>query len=277
MWFVILLLAESIASLSESGARAMREQRFADAATAYRSLQKQDPANPMWRMNLGLVLHSSGEYEAALAEFDAFLKAKPAPGPIHYMAGVARLKLRHSCEAIPALEKARVWNADRSLVDLADAYQGCRVFEQAGRAYEAAFKRKLGDSRLARQAAHAYWQARMYDEVIRMLRPLERDFASDPDFNFEYGDSLLRTAGSAQGLSYLLRAANAAPDRLAARAEAGKALLAANRAEEAIPHLEAASRVDIALLLPLSRAYRMVGRAADADRAQADYRRLYKP
>jgi predicted Zn-dependent protease len=53
----------------------------------------------------------------------------------------------------------------------------------------------------------------------------------------------------------------------------GRALLDLDRADEAIPHLEAAVKVDPALLLPLSRAYKAKGRAEDAARAEAEYRR----
>lgn len=275
MQVLALLLAESMASLSEGGAKAMREQRFADAEQAYRLLVQREPANPMWRMNLGLALHSRGMYSEALREFEFFLKVKPVPGPIHFMAGLARLKLGQACEAIAPLEKARAWNAEKSLVELADAYGGCARNEMAARTYEAALAAKAGDKQLARQAAHYYWLARLYPEAKRLMDSIAKGWDSDPEFNYEYGDTLVRSVGPEEGLPHLLKAVEAAPDRLAARAEAGKALLAIGRAEDAIPHLEAAAPLDASLLLPLSRAYRTVGRTADADRTQAEYRRKF--
>ena len=75
------------------------------------------------------------------------------------------------------------------------------------------------------------------------------------------------------GLALLLRGrCSRTRAGFAARAEAGKALLAVGRAVEAIPHLEAAAAKDLTLLLALSRAYRAAGRAADAARTQSEYR-----
>lgn len=272
MWLVVLLLAETVALLSQEGAKAMREQRFGDAEKAYRQLRQQDPANPMWRMNLGVVLHSAGRYAEALPELQAFLGAKPAPGPVHLLTGLSLLKLGQFCQAIPPLKTARQWNAQRSLVELADAHQGCGEHELAARAYEAAIPLRDDKSRLTRQATHEYWLARLYPEALRLLQTIASDFADDAEFNLEYGDTLVRTRGPEQGLPYLLKSANAAPDRVAARAEAGKALLAVGRFGEAIPHLEAGSRTDATVLLPLSRAYRAVGRMEDAKRTEAEYR-----
>ena len=97
-------------------------------------------------------------------------------------------------------------------------------------------------------------------------------YAVDPEFQFEYGDTLARLEGPEAGLPFLLKAARAAPELSGVRGETGKALLALGRAVEAIPHLEAGSAKDPALLLALSKAYRGAGRISDAERAQAKYR-----
>jgi hypothetical protein len=57
------------------------------------------------------------------------------------------------------------------------------------------------------------------------------------------------------------------------RAALGKAYAEAGRFLEAIPHLEEAVKADSDLLLPLSRAYKATGRAAEADRALSEYRK----
>lgn len=72
--FSLLLLQ----SLSEDGARAMREGRFADAERAYRHLVKSSPGIPQWQLNLGLALHSQGKPMEAISAFDVYLKAVPA-------------------------------------------------------------------------------------------------------------------------------------------------------------------------------------------------------
>lgn len=265
------LLAEDTAELSRQAAAAMRAQRFAEAEARYRKLVELEPVNPMWRMNLGLALFSAGRYANAVPEFEAFLKAKPEAGAVHLLLGTSLLKLGRPCPAIAILEKAVQWNQDRPMLELADAYYGCKRFERAARAYEAAARTSRNPA-VSRQAAHCYWQARLYPDARRIFQTLEPEFANEPEFQYEFGDTLARMDGPEAGLPYLQKAVAAKPELLAARGELGKALLATGDAAGAIPHLEAASRNDATLLLPLSRAYRAAGREADAERTQKQYR-----
>lgn len=273
IWLLLLAQLQDPATLSQQGSQALRERRYPDAERAYRQLLKVEPANPAWHMNLGIVLHSASRYRDAVPEFEAFLKARPAPGPVHLLLGLSRLKLAQSCEAIPALEKARMWNAEQAVVELADAYYGCRRFAQAARTYEAALATKHKSPAVARQAGHCYWEARQYPEAKRLFSGVTQQFANEADYNYEYGDTLVRLEGPEAGLAYLEKAVAKQPDLLAARGELGKALQALGRAAEAIPHLEAASKGDPVLLLPLSRAYRAAGRTAEAEQTQAEYRK----
>ncbi|MBL8179337.1 MAG: tetratricopeptide repeat protein [Bryobacterales bacterium] len=262
-----LLLAQDPAALSSQAAAAMRAQKFPEAESLYRKLTALQPANPMWRMNLGLALYSSGQYEKSIPEFELFHKSKPAPGPTHLILGTALLKLGKSCPAVTPLETAARWDMQRSTPPLADAYFGCKRYALAARAYEAAGPAS------ARRAAHCYWQARQYPEARRIFETLEKSHPNDPEFHYEFGDTLARTAGPEAALPHLRQAVEANPELLPARGELGKALLATGDAPSAIPHLEAASAAGPTLLLPLSRAYRAAGRTADADRAQQQYRR----
>ncbi len=279
MIFLLLLVQlQDPAMLSQQGAQAIREQRYAEAERIYRQLVKQDPANPAWHMNLGITLHSATRYAEAVPELQKFLLAKPAPGPIHLLLGLSRLKLSQACEAIAPLEKARLWNAEQTLVELADAYYGCRRFSAAARTYEAALATRqqsppMTKQGVTRQAAHCYWEAREYADARRMYSLLATSLSDDVEFNYEYGDTLVRIAGPEAGLPYLSKAVAKKPELLPARGEFGKALQALGRSGEAIPHLEEAAKADPMLLLPLSRAYRAAGRVSDADRTQTEYRR----
>ncbi len=267
-----LFMAQHLDSLSKAGAQAMRESRFGDARKAYQQLVEQEPANPMWRMNLGLALNQTGNYQDAILEFDRFLKVKPQPGAIHWVTGLARLKLKQPCEAIPLLEKAKLWDASKSTVDLGDALFACGRYEKAARTYESAKAFRGNDPKLTRQIAHSYWRARLYPEAKKYFASLTGPSTGEPEFLFEYGDTLVRLEGPEAGLPFLLKAAEVAPELSGARGEAGKALLALGRAAESIPHLEAASTTDATLLLALSRAYRSVGRVSDANRVETEYR-----
>lgn len=271
--FAALLLLQDLAVLSSQASQAMREKRFADAAQIYRRIAVQDPANPMWRFNLGLALSSGGEYQAALAELNVFLKARPEPGPGHLLVGLAKLKIDQPCEAIEPLEKARQWQASAMvLTELGDANQGCQRWEAAAGAYQAAAKVAPKDTRLARQAAHCWWMARQYDKARPLFASVADGFAEDAEFQYEFGDTLMRVQGAAAGLPRLERAVAAAPGLLAARGALGRALMELKRPADAIPHLEAAAPQDPALLMPLSQAYKAAGRAEDAARALTEYK-----
>jgi tetratricopeptide (TPR) repeat protein len=265
MW-MFLLFAQDAAILSSQGAEAMRQQRFADAAAIYRKLVEAEASNPMWRLNLGLALYSSKQYPAASAELERFLRARPEPGPAHLVLGASWLRMGRECEAITPLQTGVKWRPSKETwIQLADAFAGCKQYTDAAKAYSQA-----GDERLA---ARSYWQARDYSSAVDRFRRIEDRFANDPEFLYEFGDSLVRQSGVAAGIAYLERSVKADPSLLPARAELGKALLEADRAAEAIPHLEAASAEDPTLLLPLSRAYRAEGRTEDATRVQNEYRK----
>ncbi|MBY0507669.1 MAG: tetratricopeptide repeat protein [Bryobacteraceae bacterium] len=266
----LLLQTPDLASLSRQGAQAIREGRYPDAERAYRQLQKLDPTNPAWHMNLGIAYHNAKRFSEAIPELQKYLKARPQPGPMYLLLGVSQLKLSRPCDAVGALEKAKLWNAEQTLVELADAYYGCRRYANAARTYEAVRPRTPA---LARQAAHCFWQARLYPDAQRLFATVASAFGEEAGFNYEYGDTLVRQSGPAEGVAYLEKAAALQPNLIGARAELGKALEALGRAAEAIPHLQTAAEADPVLLLPLSRAYRAIGKAADAEEAQAAYRR----
>ncbi|MGH9660736.1 MAG: tetratricopeptide repeat protein [Bryobacteraceae bacterium] len=268
--FVALAAAEE---LSQQGARAMREGRFADAERIYRQMLKASPDDPRLRMNLGLALHSGHKFKQAIPELERYLKASPKPGPVHLMLGVAHLKLGRPCDAIEALEKARQWQSGVPvLVELGDAQYGCKRFLDAARTYRSAAELQPDDPRFARAGARAFWQAREYPDARRLYAAMAHRHGTDPEFLYEYGDTLARLEGPEAGLASLQRAVEAAPGLVAARGALGRVLMDLHRAAESVPHLEAGAAADPTLLLPLSRAYKATGRAEDAARAEAQYR-----
>jgi len=268
-----LLFFQDVAGLSSQGARALREKRYGEAARIYRELAIRDAANPMWHFNLGMALASQGEHAAALAELNVFLKARPEPGPAHFLSGLSRLKLGQPCEAIEPLERARRWQASAQvLTELGDAHQGCQRWEAAAEAYQAAARLAPKDTRLARQAAHCWWSARQYARARPLYSSVAAVYFAEPEFHYEFGDTLARLEGAAAGLSRLEKAVEAAPGLIAAQGALGRALMELKRPADAIPHLEAASPEEPALLLPLSQAYKATGRAEDAARALTEYR-----
>ena len=168
MILLVLMLAQS---LSEQGAQAMRDGRFADAERVYKQLLKETPEDPRIHMNLGLALHSGRKYREAIPRFEQFLKANPQPGPAHLLLGVAKLKLRQPCEAVAPLEKARQWQASPNvLVELGDAYFGCRRYEEAARTFE-----ELGQTPKGLQGVGlSYARLGRQKEALDALAKLER-------------------------------------------------------------------------------------------------------
>lgn len=270
-----LLWSAFAQDLSQEGARAMREKRFADAERIYRQLIQQVPNEPRLRMNLALALHSGAKYKEAIPEFQSFLKAVPQPGPAHLLLGLSYLKLNQSCPAIAPLEQARQWQASvQVLTELGDAYNGCKRYLLAAQTYQQAAKlQKAPDPRLLRITARAFWQGRDYASARPIFQGIEPKYQNEPEFHYEYGDTLARIDGAQSAIPYLRKAVAAAPNLIAARGALGRALFDSGKAGEAIPHLEAAAPSDASLLLPLSRAYKAAGREADAAKAQAEYRR----
>ncbi len=259
MILMLLLLAQD---LSQQGAAAMKTGRFVEAEKIYRTLATQAPNQPQWRMNLGLALHSSGKYAEALRAFDIYLAKVPQPGPIHFVKGIDHLKLNAPCKAVAPLEKARQWQASKQVFTaLADAYSGCKRYAEAAGILET-----LPDPR---GAARAYWQARDYPNAKRVFAQITGPQTDDPQFQYELGDTLYRLEGAGPALPHLKKAIAILP----ARGMLGRALLDLDKPGEALPHLEAASQIDPALLLPLSRALKATGRAEDAARIEADYRK----
>lgn len=240
--------------LSQQGAAAVRAGRYEEAERIYRQLSKSFPKEAGWHGNLGLALHSQGKLKAAVQALEQSLKLRPSAG-LSIILGFDYLKLGEACKAIIPLERT-----DR-IEALADAYAGCKRYREAAQLYQ-----KLGDVRLA---ARSFWHARDYAEARRLYTSLLSSHAKEPEFNYEYGDTLARVESAEAAIPYLEKATSLLP----ARAALGKAYMEAGRFDDAIPHLEAAAGTDSDLLLPLSRAYKAKGRAAEADRALAEYRK----
>ena len=68
----------SLDDLLRTAENAIRDQRWNDAIAAYRKAIQVDPGNCRLRLRLGLFLKDRGQWNEALAEFDASVKAEPS-------------------------------------------------------------------------------------------------------------------------------------------------------------------------------------------------------
>jgi tetratricopeptide (TPR) repeat protein len=249
-----VITAQDLSDISQQASRAMREGRFEEAERIYRQLVQKYPKNAGWHGNLGLALHSQNRFRDAVEALERSVRLRPSAG-LSAVLGIDYLKLNEPCNAIAPLERT-----DR-VEALADAYYACRRYPEAARLYS-----KL---RKPRHAARAWWQARDYAQALPLYETLAPQVDDEPEFAWEYGDTLLRAQGVEAAIPWLERSA-VLPQ---GRAALGKAYAEAGRFAEAIPHLEASVDLDRDLLLPLSRAYKATGRAADADRTLQEYRK----
>jgi predicted Zn-dependent protease len=109
-------------------------------------------------------------------------------------------------------------------------------------------------------------------QYLEALNTLERLLVHEPASEmllFLKGDCLLQQGEAEEAIGPLRKAVGLLP----ARASLGRALLAAGRGAEAVPHLEAAAKeldTDGALYFQLSRAYQQAGMAAQAAGALAE-------
>ena len=270
----LLFFAQDIAVLSAEGAAAMRSRKYPEAVRAYQALVAQDAANPMWRLNLGMAFFYAADPAGAAKILEDFIRAKPQPGAGHFFLGVSRLKLQQPCEAIAPLEAALQWpqRPQSRWTELADAYQGCKRWEPAAKAYAEAAKLDPKDPRLLRQSAHCWRLARRYEAAKPLFAALAGQYEGNSEFQFEYGDTLMRLDGAGAGLPWLEKSVAADPSLLAAQGALGRALLELSRPADAVPHLELAAEADPAALLALSRALRSLGRTAEAAQAETGYR-----
>jgi len=128
------------------------------------------------------------------------------------------------------------------------------------------------DAGLELELASSLMATRDYDSARAIA---EKHLAADPaapDVNFLMGDLLLNQQQAAEAIPFLEKATVI----LLARASLGRALLLAGRPADAVPHLQAALRLDTdaSLHFQLVRALQGAGRAGDAKVALAKYQAL---
>lgn len=79
---------------------------FAGAVGIYERLVKQGPANPGWKLNLGIALHMAGRDKEAVGPLEIASKAMPEAFPAHALLGTSLLRLGEAMKAIGPLQRA---------------------------------------------------------------------------------------------------------------------------------------------------------------------------
>ncbi len=84
----------------------MAARDFAGAIPIYTRLVKQAPANPGWKLNLGIALHMAGRDQEAVGPLTAAAAAIPQAFPAHALLGTSLLRLGQAAKAIGPLQRA---------------------------------------------------------------------------------------------------------------------------------------------------------------------------
>jgi tetratricopeptide (TPR) repeat protein len=249
---------------SQVAAEHMRAGRYNEAVVLYRQLAKTQPTLLQWKMNLGLALHSAGELAEAVEVLTKFLQQKQGTTPelrakLSRVVGVDLLQLRRACEAVPWLTQS----TDGAKA-LAQAQYDCGDYAAAAKLFMQVGQR--------REAARAWWRGASYSAALLLYEELRGLHGHEPDFRYEYGDTLLRLERADEARGQLEAARELAP----ARAALGRAYVRLQRWAEAIPLLEEAAQQDASLYLPLANALRGAGRAEEAAQAMQRFRQQQK-
>ncbi len=290
----------------EAAREAMRTGKFAEAARLYEQMAKENPEEVGLKLNAGLAYYSGKQYKAALAAMKVVLKREPEQPAANLVAGASLLKLNEGCEALAYLKKAAPLSGTPEYAgQRAEAEAACgnqaeaarwwrRVVEQNPRSTrgwyglglaqvaqgddagaQESFGRlsALGPSeelkRLERNVARGLWTAGRYEEAKEALLRVKAQGVKEAALEYELGDCVEKLAGPQAALAHYREALRLDGKMVVARGALGRALAAAQKPEEAIPHLELAAKagIDRSLWVALANAYRAVGRVEDARQA----------
>lgn len=100
------MLAAQVPELAQEGQRRMAAGDFAGAVGVYQKLSAQAPANPGWKLNLGIALHMAGRDKEAIGPLEAAGKAMPQAFPAHALLGTSLLRLGQAGKAVAPLQRA---------------------------------------------------------------------------------------------------------------------------------------------------------------------------
>jgi predicted Zn-dependent protease len=149
---------------------------------------------------------------------------------------------------------------------LGNLYRNQGKYEESTKEWQAAIGKRPGDLDLERELAATVLASKDYMRAETALRALADEAPDNPELLWMLGEALMAQQKLEEAIAPLDKSAKLAPTLLAARASLGRALLAANRAADAVPHLRAAlpSDRDGSLHFQLSRALAAQGKTAEA-------------
>lgn len=102
----VFLWAVSAQTLPERATQQMAAGLFDQAEVSYRELIRQMPANPGWKLNLGIALHMLSRDDEAVPQLEIAARAMPQSFPAHALLGTSLMRLGQPAKAVAPLQKA---------------------------------------------------------------------------------------------------------------------------------------------------------------------------
>lgn len=155
---------------------------------------------------------------------------------------------------------------------VAESHRDAGRREEAVAAWQAVRRLDPANAQWKRELAAALLDVKNYAEAEKIVKSLLKAEPEATDVNQLAGDLYLLQQMAEEAIPYLRKAGSSLP----ARASLARALLQAGKAEEAIPHAEAALALDQdgSLHFQLAQAYRGAGKAEQAAKALARYQEI---
>lgn len=197
----------------------------------------------------------------------ALARKDPSPMGLYWRIQAQNLLAREAFEKLRALGESVEWARF-----VAESHRDAGRSEEAVAAWQAARRLDPASPQLKRELAAALLEVKNYTEAEKLVRGLLKAEPDAPDVNQLAGDLYLLQQLAEEAIPYLRKAGNYLP----ARASLARALIQAGKAEEAIPHAEAALALDQdgSLHFQLAQAYRGAGKADLAAKALARYQEI---
>ena len=207
-------------------------ESFANGAVANYRIEEAEPLIEAWRSRFpgdpradllaGRVEEHKGQWDAAVALYEAALENEPGYGPAAYNLARVKLNRKKPEEALSAYETAAAW-------------PGCELPAAAGRAH---CLRLLGRPNEARDALAMLKDADPAEAERQFRRVGQTALAARTAYLAELGRIELEAGNPAAAADLLGRAVEANPRDQTLRYLLSRALTADGRAEEAGPHLD---------------------------------------
>lgn len=123
----------TVGQLSKEASAAQQSQQYSHAATLYRKILLLQPDFMEAEVNLGLMLHLSGDFKAAIATFQHVLAKHGDLFAPNLLTGLDYLKLDNPSLALPYLQKATDEKPDQAeaRVGLANSYLQLKRYSEA--------------------------------------------------------------------------------------------------------------------------------------------------